>query len=128
MVRNGLRLIQHESGIALITGLMLMASLTAIGIFALNTTMVHQDISGNLKASKQGFYLADAGFQHARIFLIQNINRWNTYGTTTAQTLIPATQLSNIGTYTVTIQTAGGDGRRVTATGSASSKGQATVE
>src|SRR5256885_1454495 len=112
---NGPGPFKNESGIALITGLMLLASLTAVGVFVLNGTMVHQDISGNLKGSKQGFYLADAGFQHAWHLLMQNINKWNTYGTTTAQTLIPATQLSDVGTYTVTIQDAGGGGRRVIA-------------
>jgi len=128
MVHNDPRLIQHESGIALITGLMLLASITAVGVFVLNGAMVHQDISGNLKGSKQGFYLADAGFEHAWKFLMQNINKWNTYGTSTAQTLIPATQLSDIGTYTVTIQDAGGGGRRVISTGTASNKGKAVIE
>ena len=125
-MRNGLRPFNDESGIALITGLMLLASLTAIGVFVLNGTMVHQDISGNLKGSKQGFYLADAGFEHAWKFLMQNINKWNTYAT--LQTLIPATQLSDIGTYTVTIQDAGGGGRRVISTGTTSSKGKAVIE
>src|SRR5262245_30233009 len=127
-MRNGLRPFKDESGIALVTGLMLLASLTAIGVFVLNGTMVHQDISGNLKGSKQGFYLADAGFEHAWKFLMQNINRWNTYGTSTAQTLIPTTQLSDIGTYTVTIQDAGGGVRRVVSTGITSSKGKAVIE
>src|SRR5215471_12485987 len=122
------RSFKAESGIALITGLMLLASITAVGVFVLNGTMVHQDISGNLKGSKQGFYLADAGFEHAWKFLMQNINKWNTYGTSTAQTLIPATQLSDIGTYTVTIQDAGGGGRRVISTGTTSSKGKAVIE
>ena len=67
---HGLRLIKGESGIALITGLLILMSLTAIGLFATNATIVHQDISANLKASKQGFYLAEAGLQHARLFLI----------------------------------------------------------
>src|SRR5215470_7285515 len=115
---------QDTSGIALIASLMILASLSAIGIFAINATIVHQDISANLKASKQGFYLAEAGFQHSRRFLMQNINNWNTYATTTAQTLIATTQLSNLGTYSVTVQDAGGGGLRVTSTGNSSSRSQ----
>ena len=64
-MRHGLRLIKGETGIALITGLLILMGLTAIGLFATNATIVHQDISANLKASKQGFYLAEAGLQHA---------------------------------------------------------------
>jgi Tfp pilus assembly protein PilX len=64
----GPRLIKAETGIALITGLLILMSLTTIGLFATNATIVQQDISANLKASKQGFYLAEAGLQHARLF------------------------------------------------------------
>src|SRR6266704_4247322 len=99
----GPRLIKEESGIALITGLLILMSLTAIGLFATNATIVHQDISANLKASKQGFYLAEAGIQHASRFLAKNSSQWPTYAYTTAQplALTPAASLSDIGTYTV---------------------------
>ena len=65
---HGPGLIKAESGIVLITGLLILMSLTTLGLFATNATIVHQDISANLKASKQGFYLAEAGLQHARLF------------------------------------------------------------
>ena len=64
---HGLLLLKGESGIALITALLILMSLTTIGLFATNATIVHQDISANLKASKQGFYLAEAGIQHAAL-------------------------------------------------------------
>ncbi len=124
-MRHGPRLLKEESGIALITGLLILMSLTAIGLFATNATIVHQDISANLKASKQGFYLAEAGLQHARLYLSQHNDNWSSYASTTATPLIAATQLFNLGTYTVTVQDAGGGGLRVRSTGNTS--GQASV-
>src|SRR2546428_5144227 len=96
---HGLRLIKEESGVALITGLLILMSLTAIGLFATNATIVHQDISANLKASKQGFYLAEAGPQHARLFLIPHSANRRSYASTSATPPIAATQLGNPRTY-----------------------------
>ena len=124
-MRYSPRLIKEESGIALITGLLILMGLTTIGLFATNTTIVHQDISANLKESKQGFYLAEAGLQHARLFLIQHRDNWSSYASATATPLIAATQLFNLGTYTVTVQDAGGGGLRVRSTGN--TPGQANV-
>jgi type IV pilus assembly PilX-like protein len=124
-MRHGPRLLEAESGIALITGLLILMSLTTIGLFATNTTIVQQDISANLKASKQGFYLAEAGLQHARRFLMQQRDNWSSYATTTATPLIAITPLFNLGTYTVTVQDAGGGGLRVRSTGN--TPGQASV-
>jgi PilX N-terminal len=125
---HGPRLIKEESGIALITGLLILMSLTAIGLFATNATIVHQDISANLKASKQEFYLAEAGIQHARLFLIQHSDNWSSYASTTATPLIAATQLFNLGTYTVTVQDAGGGGLRVRSTGNTSGQTSVVIE
>jgi len=119
------RLIKEESGIALVTALLILMSLTAIGLFATNATIVHQDISANFKASKQGFYLAEAGIQHARLLLIQHSDNWSSYASTTAMPLIAATQFFDLGTYTVTVQDAGGGGLRVRSTGY--TPGQASV-
>jgi hypothetical protein len=127
-MRHGPRLIKEESGVALITGLLLLMSLTAIGLFATNATIVHQDISANLKASKQGFYLAEAGIQHARLFLIQHSDNWSSYASTTATPLIAAIQLFNLGTYTVTVQDAGGGGLRVRSTGNTSGQTSVVIE
>src|SRR4030095_317320 len=103
-------------------------SLTAIGLFATNATIVHQDISANLKASKQGFYLAEAGIQHARLLLIQHSDKWSSYASTTATPLIAAIQLANLGTYTVTVQDAGGGGLRVRSTGNTPGKASVVIE
>jgi cytoskeletal protein CcmA (bactofilin family) len=118
----------NESGVALVTGLVIMVLLTAIGTYAINMTQIDQTLSGNLKASKQAFYLAEAGLQHAKIFLNQNKSNWNTYTSTTPQTLLAATSLAGIGQYTVTIQDAGGGGRRVRSTGTTASQAKAVVE
>ena len=59
----------NESGVALVTGLVIMVLLTAIGTYAIHLTEIDNTLSGNLKASKQAFYLAEAGLQHAKIFL-----------------------------------------------------------
>src|SRR5262249_2982525 len=125
---HGPRLIKEESGIALITGLLILMSLTAIGLFATNATIVHQDISANLKASKQGFYLAEAGVEHARLFLSQHSDNWSSYASTTATPLIAATQLFNLWTYPVRVQDAGGGGLRLRSTGNPSSQTSAVIE
>jgi cytoskeletal protein CcmA (bactofilin family) len=128
MMRECLKSISDERGTALITALLLMASLTAIGVFSTNVTTVNQEITGNLKASKRAFYLAEAGMHHAKIFLSQNKGNWNAYGNATPQTLLPATQLATVGTYTVTIQDAGGGGRRVRSIGNTSSNAMTVLE
>src|SRR5215471_19166418 len=125
---HGPRLLKRESGIALITALLILMSLTTIGLFATNAMIVHQDISANLKASKQGFYLAEAGIQHARLFLIQHSDNWSNYASTTATPLIAATPLFNLGTYTVTVQDAGGGGLRVRSTGHTSGQTSVVIE
>ncbi len=122
------RLIKEESGIALVTALLILMSLTAIGLFATNATIVHQDISANFKASKQGFYLAEAGIQHARLLLIQHSDNWSSYASTTAMPLIAATQFFDLGTYTVTVQDAGGGGLRVRSTGNTSGQTSVVIE
>jgi hypothetical protein len=122
---HGLQLLKEESGIALITGLLILMSLTAIGLFATNATIVHQDIAANLKASKQGFYLAEAGIQHARLFLIQHSDHWGSYASTTAMPLLP---LLNFFSPTVTVQDTGGGGLRVRSTGNTFGQTSVVIE
>ena len=55
--------IKNESGVALITGLVILVLLTAIGTYAINMTQIDQTLSANLKASKQAFYLAEGGIE-----------------------------------------------------------------
>ena len=65
-MRLNLSYLKNESGVALITGLVIMVLLTAIGTYAINMTEIDQTLSTNLKASKQAFYLADAGIERGR--------------------------------------------------------------
>jgi Tfp pilus assembly protein PilX len=123
------RLIRDESGTVLVTAVLILAVLTTIGAFATNVTVVNQQISGNLKASKQAFYLAEAGLAHARLLLNWNQGVWGTYGTDTPQTLLPSTSMAGLGTYTVTIRQAGGQARWLRSTGgNTAGRSQAIIE
>jgi Tfp pilus assembly protein PilX len=86
-----LRHLENESGVALITGLVIMVLLTAMGTYAIHMTEIEETLAGNLKASKQAFYLADAGLEWGR----QQVR---------ANPAIPAnsTQTLGVGSYTVT--------------------------
>jgi Tfp pilus assembly protein PilX len=65
MISN-LSYLKNESGVALITGLVIMVLLTGIGTYAINMTEIDQTLSTNLKVSKQAFYLAEAGIERGR--------------------------------------------------------------
>lgn len=128
-MRAHLRPRQDESGIILVAALVMLVSLTAIGTFAIHMTTVNQNIAATLKASKQAFYLAEAGLQHARLFLTQNQNSWNNAtATATNLNLIAPPPLSTLGTYNVTIQDVGGGARRVRSTGNTGSNATAVIE
>jgi cytoskeletal protein CcmA (bactofilin family) len=130
MMKYYLNHLQNESGVALVTGLVVMVLLTAIGTYAIHMTEIDETIAGNLKTSKQAFYVAEAGLQHAKTFLNQPANKgsWSTYAYTTPQTLIAATQLATMGTYAVTIQDAGSGARRLRSTGTTTSQGKTVIE
>jgi hypothetical protein len=85
---------EDDSGVALITGLVILVLLTAIGTYAIHMTEIEEMLSANLKASKQAFYLADAGVEWGK----QQI------GASLALPPVPAssTQALSPGTYTVT--------------------------
>ena len=83
--------LENESGVALITGLVIMVLLTAMGTYAIHMTEIEETLAGNLKASRQAFYIADAGLEWGR----QQVR---------ANPAIPAnsTQTLGDGSYTVT--------------------------
>jgi hypothetical protein len=58
--------VKDDSGIALLNGLVIMALLTALGTYAINMTQIERSLSANLKASKQAFYVAEAGVEWGR--------------------------------------------------------------
>jgi len=119
---------QEESGTALLASVLLVVLLTGSGMAAVMTTSVNQDRSKNLLTSKQAFYLADAGIQHAKTFLNQNQSNWNTYATTQVQTLLPYTALGQTGGYSVTVKGGGNGSLLLTSTGTAAGTATAVVQ
>ncbi|MCL0042726.1 pilus assembly PilX N-terminal domain-containing protein [Thermodesulfovibrionales bacterium] len=55
-----------QKGVALITVLLMIVVVTAIGIAAVNIATVETRIAANHKVAKQAFYIAEAGLEHAR--------------------------------------------------------------
>ena len=55
--------INNEEGFVLIASLMMLVVLMIIGIAATNTTIFELQISGNDKAQKMEFYVAESGWQ-----------------------------------------------------------------
>jgi hypothetical protein len=95
---------------------------------AVMTTSVNQNRSKNVLTSKQAFYLADAGIQHAKTFLNQNQGSWNTYAAAQAQTLLPYTSLASTGGYSVTAKDGGNGSLLLTSTGTAAGTATAVVQ
>jgi Tfp pilus assembly protein PilX len=87
---------QNESGVALITGLVVLVLLTALGTYAINVTQIEHSLSANLKTAKQAFYVADAGLawgtQHVRASPVVPL------------VLANSTQALEPGNFTVTFQ------------------------
>ena len=59
------RLLKNQDGMVLLTSLMLMVILFVLGTTAYLITSNDLKIGGNFKTSKQAFYVAEAGIQHA---------------------------------------------------------------
>src|SRR5438128_1165270 len=98
-----LQSLKSQAGVILITTLLLLILLTGVAFTSLAAFGVNQSQSQNLVNTKQAFELADAGIHYAAKYL----NRqplWSTYTSAAPQTLIPATALSGLGTFTVTVQ------------------------
>lgn len=52
---------RNEEGYALVVALMIMAILSLIGVFGINTSIIEQQIAGNEWNAKRTFYHADGG-------------------------------------------------------------------
>jgi Tfp pilus assembly protein PilX len=128
VTRNLRRYIRDESGTALLASVLLVALITGAGMASVMATSVNQNASKNVLTSKQAFYLAEAGLQHAKTFLTQNQSNWTTYASATAQTLLPYTSLASTGGYTVTVQDGGGGSLLIRSTGTASGNAQTVVQ
>jgi Tfp pilus assembly protein PilX len=125
-----------EAGSALLASVLVITLITGAGLSAMTTTASSQGKAQNLMNEKQAFYLAEAGIQHGRLLLYNqynaNPNIWTAppptgYNTTTPQTLVPTTSLNGVGSYTVTIQDASGNGLLMTATGTASNNATTSI-
>ena len=66
-------IIENQKGLALISVLLILLSLTVIGIVAVNSANIETLITTNNKVSKQAFFLAEAGGQEAKETLRQRI-------------------------------------------------------
>src|SRR5712692_9536517 len=127
-MRNIRRRLPEESGTALLASVMLVVLLTGAGMAAVMTTSVNQNRSKNVLTSKQAFYLADAGIQHAKTFLAQHQSNWNSYAAPQAQTLLPYTSLAGTGGYSVTVKGGGNGSLLLTSTGTAAGNAKAVVQ
>jgi len=65
--------IKNQKGLALITALLVLLSLTVIGIVAVNSSNIETLLTTNTKVSKQAFFLAEAGGHEAKETLRQRI-------------------------------------------------------
>src|SRR2546427_7980250 len=121
------RPIKAQTGVILVTTLLLLILLTGVALTSLATLGVNLSQSQNLVSTKQAFQLADAGIQYAEKYLNQHQPLWTTYASSTPQTLIPSTTLTGLGTFTVSVQDGGNGSLQVTSTGTASNNAQAVI-
>jgi hypothetical protein len=78
-------IIGNQKGVALVTGLLMLVLLTAMGIALTNASIVEIWLSSNYRTTKQAFYAAEAGVQDgisrivsgAIVDTAQNSTTWN---------------------------------------------------
>ena len=126
------RRLREETGSALLASFMLTVLITGAGLTAMTASSVALNKSRNLVNEKQATYMAEAALNHANLYLHQNIANWASYATTTTQTLIPSTSFAGVGSYTVTVKTAGATGGSqsallLTATGTGLNKAKKSI-
>ncbi|MGA1825709.1 MAG: PilX N-terminal domain-containing pilus assembly protein [bacterium] len=112
--------ITPEKGIALITSLLILSTLTLLGYIGIHTIVIDLEITGNVKDIKKSFYLAEAGISDALDFLDDNISNWNSY---TNNYSIFTNEPLGTGTYSVIIDDidASHDRRKIISTGTTAS-------
>ena len=116
--RSLLRRLQDETGSALIASLMLTVMITGAGLTAMTTSAANQKKATNILISKQATYLAEAGLNHGKLLLHQNILNWSTYAAYTTNTsFISSTPVTGVGSYAVTIKGVSNTHVLLTATG-----------
>ncbi|MCA1795019.1 MAG: pilus assembly PilX N-terminal domain-containing protein [Desulfobacteraceae bacterium] len=70
---KNLSVIDNETGSAMVLALIVLAALTIIGIFSINTSTIETQIDTNDRLHKMAFYEADGGTEVAREMIEQNI-------------------------------------------------------
>ncbi|MFH0925375.1 MAG: hypothetical protein V1872_07045 [bacterium] len=118
-----LKILNEESGIVLIISLLVLLALTTLGIVAINNSSTSLEISGNLNGITESFLLAEAGISQAGQSI--DLSKWDSY--TIQKIIVPVTTLS-LGSFSATIEWAGGQRKRLTATGESNLGGIAQVE
>lgn len=109
--------IKNESGVTLITSLLMLVILTGIAVTGYNTSGISQKATTSSVRAKQALLLADAGLQHGKAMLNLNTSTMKNYAYATPTPLIATTQLSSVGSYSVTVQAASTGGLRLFSTG-----------
>lgn len=110
------KILKDESGIAVITSLLIMVLVTVLGSAAIMTSTTDVKISSNFKKSTDAFYIAEGGLEVGMDFLDSNFD--TTYGWTGFVNLDPSdasvtditTPPGNDITSTVTADPTVGDG------------------
>jgi hypothetical protein len=106
---------------------MMTVLITGAGLAAMTTSAANQSKITNVLIDKQAAYLAEAGLNHGKLLLHQNINNWGTYAAyTTAQSFVSSTPLAGVGSYAVTIKGVSG-GLLLTATGTGPKSAQESI-
>src|SRR2546425_1681651 len=121
------RPIKGQTGVILVTTLLLLILLTGVALTSLAALGVNLSQSQNLVSTKQAFQLADAGIQYAEKYLNQHQTLWSTYASPTPQTLIPSTTLTVLGTLPVSFKEGENSSLQVPSTGTASNNAQAVI-
>ena len=116
-----------QKGYVLIVCLLIFSLLLVMGMTAINLTVINLKIAGNLKAIKQAHYLAESGIHHAIDHINKHLNDWDSYGSSSSETLLPKISLK-CGHYSVTIENIAGNRKKLLSTGITDSGARACFE
>ncbi|MEM4245091.1 MAG: pilus assembly PilX N-terminal domain-containing protein [Candidatus Nanoarchaeia archaeon] len=85
------KVLNNQSGAALVIALMIMVILTMITLASISTSIFELKLSGNKRGSTDAFYAADSGIQ----VTVNNINNFNLSGKYDSGTYDPFTDPEN---------------------------------
>jgi len=96
-MKKSISIINNEKGSLILIVVLILISVTLIGIFALNTTTVETQIAANDKFHKMAFYNADSGIYSIPKIISEAVNNKATPNLATPAYLNPA--LASLYTY-----------------------------